>query len=183
MVRSRAFQPWPHSWTIWEAFETCLKTWSRIVNSEYIRDGQILLFLKSFPDDSKVCARVLSHVWVFATLWTVAQQAALSMGFSRQEHWVGSRALLQGIFPTQGSNPGLLHWQEVSLPLHHLGSPRIFLPYTKSSSVWITNFLPSTIWICSHSFYFWPTKMGRPTKTAYNMTWLQKKLQCLLKDV
>ena len=124
MVRSRAFQPWPHSWTIWEAFETCLKTWSRIVNSEYIRDGQILLFLKSFPDDSKVCARVLSHVWVFATLWTVAQQAALSMGFSRQEHWVGSRALLQGIFPTQGLNPGLLlHWMEILYHLSHQGSP------------------------------------------------------------
>ena len=122
---SWASQPWPHSWTIWEAFETCLKTRSRIINSEYIRDGQILLFLKSFPDDSKVCSCVLSHVWVFTTLWTVAQQAPLSMGFSRQEHWVGSHALLQGVFLTLGSNPcllRLLHWQDVSLPLCHLGS-------------------------------------------------------------
>ena len=30
--------------------------------------------------------------------------------------------LLQGIFPTQGSNPCLLDWQEDSLPLSHLGS-------------------------------------------------------------
>ena len=33
---------------------------------------------------------------------------------------VGCHALLQGIFPTQGSNPGLLcllHWEEGSLPL------------------------------------------------------------------
>ena len=29
---------------------------------------------------------------------------------------VGSLSLLQGIFPTQGSNPGLLHWREDSLP-------------------------------------------------------------------
>ena len=29
--------------------------------------------------------------------------------------------LLQGIFLTQGSNLHLLHWQEGSLPLHHLG--------------------------------------------------------------
>ena len=36
-------------------------------------------------------------------LWTVACQALLSMGFSRQEYWSGY-FLLQGIFPTQGSN-------------------------------------------------------------------------------
>jgi len=30
--------------------------------------------------------------------------------------------LLQGIFPTQGSNPNLLHWQADSLPLSHQGS-------------------------------------------------------------
>ena len=38
---------------------------------------------------------------------------------------VGCPALLQGIFPTQGSNPHLLrllHWQAGSLPLRHLGS-------------------------------------------------------------
>ena len=38
---------------------------------------------------------------------------------------VGCHALLQGIFPTQGSNPSLLcllHWQMVSLPLSPLGS-------------------------------------------------------------
>ena len=30
-------------------------------------------------------------------------------GFSRQEYWIGCHALLQGIFPTQGSNPRLPH--------------------------------------------------------------------------
>ena len=33
-----------------------------------------------------------------------------------QKTGVGSLSLLQGIFPTQGSNPGLLHWQVDSLP-------------------------------------------------------------------
>ena len=42
-------------------------------------------------------AQSLSHVWLFATPWTVAHEAPLSMGFS---HF-----LLQGLFPTQGSNP------------------------------------------------------------------------------
>ena len=48
----------------------------------------------------------LSHVRLFSTPWTVARQAALSMEFSRQKYW--SHSLLQGIFPTQGSNLGLL---------------------------------------------------------------------------
>ena len=30
-----------------------------------------------------------SHVWLFATLWTVAHKAPLSVGFSRQEYWSG----------------------------------------------------------------------------------------------
>ena len=39
---------------------------------------------------------------------TLALQAPLSMGFSRQQYWSGLHFLLQGIFPTQGSNPCLL---------------------------------------------------------------------------
>ena len=31
----------------------------------------------------------LSHVWLFATPWTVAHQAPWSMGFSRLEYWGG----------------------------------------------------------------------------------------------
>ena len=33
--------------------------------------------------------KLLSHVRLFATLWTAAYQAPLSMGFSRQEYWSG----------------------------------------------------------------------------------------------
>ena len=60
--------------------------------------------------------------------WTVALQAPLSMAFSRQDTGVGSHVLLQGMFPTQGSNPSLLHllhWQADSLPLSHLESPSL----------------------------------------------------------
>ena len=38
---------------------------------------------------------------------------------------VGSLSLLQGIFPTQGSNPGLSHCRPILYPLSHKGSPRI----------------------------------------------------------
>ena len=44
---------------------------------------------------------------------TVAYQAPLSMGFSRQEYWSGLLFLLQGIFLTQGSNPGLPHCRQI----------------------------------------------------------------------
>ena len=52
-----------------------------------------------------------SHVQFFVTLWAIDYQAPLSMGFSRKESGVGWHFLLQGIFPTQGSNPSLLHLQ------------------------------------------------------------------------
>ena len=60
------------------------------------------------------------------TLWppaTVAGQTPLSLGFCRQEYWVSCHFFLQGIFPTQGSNLHLLHWQANSVPLSHVDSP------------------------------------------------------------
>ena len=40
----------------------------------------------------KVKVKSFSRVWLFATLWTAAYQAPLSVGFSRQEYWSGSPA-------------------------------------------------------------------------------------------
>ena len=40
-----------------------------------------------------------------------------------QNTGVGSRSLLQGIFPTQGSNPGLLHSKQIIYQLSYQGSP------------------------------------------------------------
>ena len=62
----------------------------------------------------------LSRVWRFATTWTVAHQAPLSMVFFRQEYWNGFPCPPPGILSTQGSNQcllHLLHWQVGSLPL------------------------------------------------------------------
>ena len=66
-------------------------------------------------------------IWLFATPCTIAYQALLSMGFSRQEYWGGLQFLFQSILPSQGLNQCLLHflhWQVYSLPLYHLGSPK-----------------------------------------------------------
>jgi len=42
-----------------------------------------------------------------------------------QNTGVGSPSLLQGIFPTQGLNPGLLHCRRILYQLSHKGSPYI----------------------------------------------------------
>ena len=42
-----------------------------------------------------------------------------------QNTGVGSRSLLQGIFLTQGSNPGLPHCRQILYQVNHRGSPRI----------------------------------------------------------
>ena len=44
----------------------------------------------------------ISHVQLFVTPWTVALQAPLSMGFSRQEHWSGLSCPLPGDLPDSG---------------------------------------------------------------------------------
>ena len=93
------------------------------------------------------CVCVLSHfsrVWLFATLWTVAQQAPLSVGFSSKNTGVGCHALLQGIFPTQGLNLSLfclLHWQAGSLPLVPPEKPNLSVEPTKAKFLEKINFV------------------------------------------
>ena len=52
-----------------------------------------------------VCAQSFSRVWLSATLWTVAHQAPLSMGFSRQEYWSGLPFPPPGDLPDPGIEP------------------------------------------------------------------------------
>ena len=48
----------------------------------------------------------LSRVRLFVTLWTVARQAPLSMGLSRQEYWSGVPFPSPGDLPDPGIEPG-----------------------------------------------------------------------------
>ena len=86
------------------------------------------------PVFKKKVWKLHSRVRLFATPWTIQ-----SMEFSRPEYWsVGSLFLLQGIFPTQGSNPGLPHCRWILYQLGHKGSPRILewvvFPFSSGSS-------------------------------------------------
>ena len=68
-----------------------------------------------------------SRVRLFATPWTVARQAPLSMGFSRQEYWSGLPFPSPGDLPDPGVepvSPVVPALQADSLSLSHQGSPR-----------------------------------------------------------
>ena len=83
-----------------------------------------------------VHACMLSHfsrVQLFVTLWMVAHQAPLSMGFSRQEDWSGLHALLQGIFQPRDRTHiclYLLHRRRIPYVLSHLGNPYVCIHTT-----------------------------------------------------
>ena len=89
----------------------------------------------------------------FATLWTIARQAPLSMGFSRQEYWGGSPFPLHGDFPDPGIEPTSLTPLTLasgSLPPAPPGKPNIthvhckHLENTKEIRMWKSQLTPLT---------------------------------------
>ena len=70
---------------------------------------------------------MLRRVQLSVTLWTVAHQAPLSRGFSRQEHWCGLPFPSPRDLPNPGIEPTSPTLQEDSLPLSHLGSPLVIM--------------------------------------------------------
>ena len=76
------------------------------------------------PKESRKC-ELLSRVQLFATPWTAAHQAPLSMELSRQEYWSGFLFPSPGDHPDLGSNPGLWHCRQILYHLSLQGSPRL----------------------------------------------------------
>ena len=84
-------------------------------------------------------ACVLSHfsrVQLFVTLWTVAHQASLSMGLSRQEYWSGLSCPPARDLLNQGSNLCHLHCRWILYLLSHRGNPENCLLVNKSPLRW-----------------------------------------------
>ena len=75
-----------------------------------------------------------SCVQLFSTLWTVARQDPLSMGFSKQEYWSGLPCPPLGDLPNPGIEPRFLHCRWILYHLNHEGSPKIleWVAYTFS---------------------------------------------------
>ena len=86
-----------HSINIWWLGRYLWKFWKTVNYFTNVR-------CKSYA----LCACMQSHfspVWIFETPWTVAHQATLSMGFSRQEYWSGRPCPPPGDLPNPGSEP------------------------------------------------------------------------------
>ena len=68
---------------------------------------------------------MLSRIQLFVTLWTIAHQAPLSMGFSRQEYWSELLFPLPGYLPNPGTEPKSpmsLALQQILYHLSHQGN-------------------------------------------------------------
>ena len=110
----------------------------RLCSSWWFREGEWRMVVRErSPSDregesklySNICfksaiseAKPLSCVQLFATAWTIAYQAPLSIGFSRQGCWSGLPFPSSGIFLTQGLNLGLPHCRQMLYHLSHQGS-------------------------------------------------------------
>ena len=70
-----------------------------------------------------------SHSVVFDSLWS--HELCSPWNSLGQNTGVGSLSLLQGILPTQGSNPGLHHCRHILYQLSHKGSPIMVVYITK----------------------------------------------------
>ena len=98
------------------------------------------------------------RVQLFETPWTIH-----FMEFSRPEYWSGSHSLLQGIYPTHGSNPGLPHSRQILYQLSHQGSPRILewvaYPFPRGSSQPRNQTRVSCL---AGRFFYWLSYQGSP---------------------
>ena len=105
-----------------------------------------LIRLRCQESEPRAC--VLSHVQLFATPWTVAHQAPLSMGFSRQEYWCGLHILLQGSSrPRDRTHISCIFCigSRVLYHQHHLGNPN------ESPISWLSLTLMKCIIFCYFS--------------------------------
>ena len=100
-----------------------------------------------------VCLQSLSRAQLFGTPWgtnpwgTVAPQAPLSIDSLGKNTGVSCHSLLQGIFPTWGLNPGLLHCRQILYHLSYPGRPILLLQLLRCFS----RVLPcATLWTAAH---------------------------------
>ena len=98
-----------------------------------IKGNEVLLQCGWILNTLKV--KVKLSVRLFVTPWTVAHQAPLSMEFSSKKTGVGCYFLLQGLFLTQGSNPGLPHRRQILYQLSHQGNSNRIMKF-KDSKCW-----------------------------------------------
>ena len=97
------------------------------------RQGSNLNVHQQMNKGDVVCVcQLLSRVQLFETLWTVAARLLCPWTSPGKDTGVGCHYLLQGIFLTQTSKPGLLHCRQILYHLCYQGSPKEDVVYTDS---------------------------------------------------
>ena len=98
-------------------------------SSKFSNGNDLLVLLKWSESHSAGSDSSWPH-GLYRTSWTPWNSPGQNTG-------VGNLSLLQGIFPTQGSNPGLPHCRQILYQLSHKGSPRILewvaYPFSRGS--------------------------------------------------
>ena len=84
--------------------------------------------LREFIEVAEILFRFFCNFWLFATPWTTAHQALLSIGFPRQEYWSGLPFPPPGDLPDPGIKPGSPALQADSLLSEPPGEPPRSLP-------------------------------------------------------
>ena len=87
-----------------------------------------------------VQAQLVSRVRLFATLWTVACQAPLSMVFSRQEYWNGLPFSSPGDLPDPKTEPRSPALQADFYHRSHQGSPYIGISFISTMKLNSSNY-------------------------------------------
>ena len=117
--------------------------------------------------------------WFFAAPRTVACQAPLCTWNSLGKNTgVDSHSLLQEIFPTQGSNPGLPHFRQILYSLSHQGSPthHQYWRYKRCSfNPWVGKILWRRAWQ--------PTLVYLPGESHGQRIWLKRLSMHTLKVI
>ena len=106
----------------------------------------------------------LSCIQFFATLWTIYSP----WNSPGHNTGVGSLALLQWIFPTQGSNPGLPHCRQIPYQLSHKGSPILeWVAYPFSSGSSWPKYQTRVSWIAGGFFTNWSIREAKISFLIY----------------
>ena len=148
------------SWLLIETMEIIFKVLKGKYNQAFFIQKNYPLKMKS---DSvhvsmlKVKVKLLSHIRLFVTQWTVAYQAPPSVGFSRQEYRGGLPFPSPGDLPNPGIEPGSPKLQADALPSEPPGSnatlsyfpPQLFLPLFPCWDIISHVLWPSGRWECS----------------------------------
>ena len=133
---------------------------SRFIEDFIVNTEEIYLKCSHHTTSASPLLLLLSRSVVpssFTTPWTVARQAPPSMGFSRQEYWIGLSFPSPGDVPDPGIEPMSPALQTDSLLLSHQRSP---------ASSWSKSILSSVWWQSSFPAYF------SPKKELFSISWI-----------